>query len=277
MKIKLRLLLTLLLAGTILPEILTAQYRLQGMVQEAGQDTPIPFVNIGIPDAAIGTVSDEDGKFILEVPDTLKTVRFSAIGYRTLDISIAELLQQKTIEMQVQAVVIPVIELSAKRLEADRILGNPVYSNRRGIGFFRGQLGAEVGVKIPVRKETWLKEARFAIRDRGSDTLLFRVNIYRMEGDRVGQRINPDNILIQSLLEKGELVVDLSPHNLVVDHDLFLSLEWIKGYRANEILFKAAPGRRGSAIYSRPVSQAPLERHPRKLHLGFYFIGKETQ
>lgn len=261
--------------------LLVAQVSVEGVVLQDADNQPVPFVNIGIPDAGIGTVSGEDGKFILNVPDSLSLLRFSAIGYRTVNLTARSLFEQPIVHLKTQAFTIPTVEITAERLGKDEILGRPVYSRRRAIGLTGGQLGAEVGTQIAIRKPTLLREAHFAIRDRGEDTLLFRVNLYRMEDGIVKNKITPGNIIIESLIEEGEMIVDLSPYHLTVDHDVLLSLEWIKGYRGNKILFKAAAGEKNAAIYFRSASQAPLEkrrkRGGRNLHIGFYLIGNASE
>ncbi|PHN04057.1 carboxypeptidase-like regulatory domain-containing protein [Flavilitoribacter nigricans] len=219
----------------------SGQCLVRGIVQEAEGKNPIPFVNIGIPDATIGTVSDEDGKFILKVPDSLAVVRFSAVGFQTLSVSVQDLLRQPVIYLKAGAINIPVVEITATRLGEDEVLGNRIPSRRWGLGMGSGQLGAEIGTVIRVRQPTLLQEARFGIRDRGADSLLFRVNLYRLEGDLPGERLGPGNILLSSYLQEGELVADLSPYNLVVDEDILLCLEWVKGRQANQVCSKLLP------------------------------------
>ena len=44
-------------------------------------NTPIPYVNIGVENEAIGTTSEENGEFLINIKDTNKNLVFSAIGY----------------------------------------------------------------------------------------------------------------------------------------------------------------------------------------------------
>ena len=66
--------------------MLNAQYILQGQVVDAFTKDPLPFVNIGVLKKELGTVSNEDGFFFLEVPDVYatETLRLSMIGFDTL-------------------------------------------------------------------------------------------------------------------------------------------------------------------------------------------------
>ena len=58
--------------------VLNAQYILQGRIIDALTKEPLPFVNVGVLKKEIGTVSNEDGFFFLEVPDVFakETLRF---------------------------------------------------------------------------------------------------------------------------------------------------------------------------------------------------------
>ena len=63
---------------------------IQSRVLDLNTREPIPFVNIGILGKNHGTVSDDAGKFSLEVPkagwSSSDTLRFSAIGYQSVDV-----------------------------------------------------------------------------------------------------------------------------------------------------------------------------------------------
>ena len=73
--------------------VLNAQYILQGQVVGAFTKDSLPFVNIGVLKKELGTVSNEDGFFFLEVPDVYatETLRLSMIGFDTRDFQVAEL------------------------------------------------------------------------------------------------------------------------------------------------------------------------------------------
>jgi hypothetical protein len=91
---------TLLLYLTLLPYIGLGQKTLVGQVVDASTQDPLPFVNIGLVDKNIGTVTDEEGYFQLEV-DPLKygkaNLRFSMIGYESKTFLLEEYLQNELI------------------------------------------------------------------------------------------------------------------------------------------------------------------------------------
>ena len=74
------------------------QTELIGQVIDALTEEPIPYVNIGLVDENIGTVSDEQGYFQLEI-DPLQysqsNLRFSMIGFESKTYVLQEYLQKE--------------------------------------------------------------------------------------------------------------------------------------------------------------------------------------
>ncbi len=61
--------------------------QVQGLItDETGE--PLPFVNVLIKGSTIGTVTDFDGRYVLDVPDYAKSIIVSYIGYNSLETAI---------------------------------------------------------------------------------------------------------------------------------------------------------------------------------------------
>lgn len=56
-----------------------------GIIKEAGTNTPIEMVSIGIENSNIGTISNEEGKFRITVPSETKSLLLNHINYKILD------------------------------------------------------------------------------------------------------------------------------------------------------------------------------------------------
>lgn len=66
----------------------TAQERLlTGRVTSTEDGSPLPGTNVGIKNSTVGTITDADGKFTINVPDDA-TLVFSFIGYITQEVSV---------------------------------------------------------------------------------------------------------------------------------------------------------------------------------------------
>ncbi len=66
-----------------------AQHVLNGKVIDQGGN-PISYVSVKIKDTGIGTASDIDGKFLIEIPSSLSIIQISHQGYKNLDVSAGE-------------------------------------------------------------------------------------------------------------------------------------------------------------------------------------------
>ena len=80
----------LLLLGYLLLPLVTfsiiAQVSVTGMVKNAEDDSPLPGVNILIKGTSLGTVTDIDGNYNLNVPDENSggNLTFSYVGFLNL-------------------------------------------------------------------------------------------------------------------------------------------------------------------------------------------------
>jgi len=88
MRTKLLLTITLLgclVAGSVWSAVTS---RITGVVTNGETNQPIPGATVSVVGTTLGAVSDENGKYtILNVPVDVYTLRFSSIGYRTLEVS----------------------------------------------------------------------------------------------------------------------------------------------------------------------------------------------
>lgn len=70
----------------------TVQEKVQGMVVDKENGEPLPFANVYLEGTKIGAVTDFDGKFTLNIPDSLHSdsllVVVTSIGYKTMKVPI---------------------------------------------------------------------------------------------------------------------------------------------------------------------------------------------
>lgn len=78
----------------LLPAVDTFQQTITGTVVDTETDEPLPGVNViaagseNLTGSFIGTTTDMNGQFEIEVPDELNTLIFSYIGYQRLEVAI---------------------------------------------------------------------------------------------------------------------------------------------------------------------------------------------
>ena len=262
------------------------QTSINGKILNKKNNEPISYVNIGIPKNAQGTVSDDEGNYTLNFIDSKDTITISAIGFFTQKKTVNELLQNGDIFLEQQIHEIKVINLTATGFDRERLFGKKNKNRGLSIGFGNAQLGCEIGSSIRIKKETYLKSANFKLNHAMGDSLLFRVNIYPFEKGDIGENILKENVIINAPQKKGVLTVDLTPYELIIDHDILLTLEWIKGDNGagNEgITFDTKKGKKHN-IWNKRTSQNPFKINKvsgrsrvKKKSLCFWVIGKEVK
>lgn len=80
---------------------------IKGKVIDISTKKPIPYTNVYLANSNIGTISNNDGEFILKIPQDKSSlpVRFSYMGYKTQDLSVEQIqLKENLIELATEVV-----------------------------------------------------------------------------------------------------------------------------------------------------------------------------
>jgi hypothetical protein len=243
----------------------------------------IPFVNIGVVGKNIGTVSDEEGNFQLQIPKSnllpQDTLRISAIGYETVSVLIKDIESvPRTIKMKKIIFSLPGVTINPNSHKNTKELGHSLESDKIVFYFLSNKLGTELATLIKVKKgKMYLKKAHFNISVNNFGEIFFRVNLYENRNRKPYQRMLDEEIIVKTAMKKGTLSVDLSRYNLVVEKDFFLSLEWVKALNEGKITedLKFCAGLGKGLIYTKSTSQANWKEFTQKKYgfrplLGFY-------
>ncbi len=224
--------------------LVCAQKDYKGKVIDASSSKPIPFVNIGIVDKGVGTVSDEDGLFHLylnpEIVNSNDNILFSSLGYepRTVQVSKAEYLYNEypVIKLKPSTIALQEVVVTLNEMEfVDEMVGYRKFYGSKVFGYWKENmaLGGELGTRIMVKKGfRKLNSMGFEMALNEMDSVLLRINIY----DRKGKNFSPKNNLNKSgknILHKirtGDTFakIDLRPYGITVEDDFNVSIELIK-------------------------------------------------
>ena len=261
--------------------VLNAQHILQGRIIDAFTKEPLPFVNIGVLKKELGTVSNEDGFFFLEVPDLFakETLRFSMIGFDVRDFQVADLeailLSNNTLVLAEQTTFLEEVVLTAKKKWDTRVSGNSTTSKLLITGFTSNQLGNEIALFVKVKKTpAYIEGIQFSVVENIYPEVRFRVNVYSNEYRFPDENILKENIFVTLKQSKGIISVDLKEYDILIDDDVFISLEWIDEDLGSEGLWFSA-GVFGKSIYARSTSQAEWKKQ-RGLSLGMSVTLREA-
>jgi hypothetical protein len=261
--------------------VLNAQYILQGRIIDALTKEPLPFVNVGVLKKELGTVSNEDGFFFLEVPDVFakETLRFSMIGFDQRDFQVADfeaiLLSNNTLVLAEQTTFLEEVVLTAEKKWDTRVSGNATTSKLLITGFTSNQLGNEIALFVKVKKTpAYIEGIQFSVVENSYPEVRFRVNVYSSEYRFPDENILKENIFVTLEQSEGIISVDLKEYDILVDDDVFISLEWIDEDLGSEGLWFSA-GVFGKSIYARSTSQAEWKKQ-RGLSLGMSVTLREA-
>ena len=261
--------------------VLNAQYILQGRIIDALTKEPLPFVNVGVLKKELGTVSNEDGFFFLEVPDVFaeETLRFSMIGFDERDFQVADLeailLSNNILVLAEQTTFLEEVVLTAEKKWDTRVSGNATTSKLLITGFTSNQLGNEIALFVKVKKTpAYIEGIQFSVVENIYPEVRFRVNVYSNEYRFPDENILKENIFVTLKQSKGIISVDLKEYDILIDDDVFISLEWIDEDLGSEGLWFSA-GVFGKSIYARSTSQAEWKKQ-RGLSLGMSVTLREA-
>lgn len=252
-----------------------AKHAVQGTIVNAETGEHIPYVNVGVLGQNIGTVSDRNGNFSLELNEQqlADTLRFSCIGYQRLVISLQQfVLEKKIIKLRTEQNELQEIIIAAKGLKS-RVIGNRTRSKFISTPFGYRQLGAEIGIKIPIRNTpTYVDSFNFYVPyNQLQGKAIFRLNIYSIKDNKAFHNLLKENILVEvGPGQTGKIVLPLRQYNIILKDDVIVSLEWVahdgnlqKGDRLSFSL-----GFFNHGTYVRYASQAEMDK---KFGLGVGF------
>lgn len=236
----------------------------QGYVIDSLTRQGVPFANIGVLHKNVGTVSNEAGKFKLDVTGmhTADTIKISCIGYKDFVAIVPDfkwlgdsiVLSPKA--TQLGAVIVMPVEI------ATLTMGVETQSTTITGGFVSNDLGSELGTVFNYRKKKpgVLKKVSFNIASSGYDTLLFRFNVYKMQDGLPGENILKKPVFVKTAIKKGIVDVDLSSYAIVVDGPVLVSLEWVRNLYGGNLFFSFNLLKRAS--FARKTSQADWLKTP---------------
>lgn len=243
---------------------------ISGRVFDEKTNESLPYVNIGVLSRETGTVTDTDGNFNLPLIREFEndTIRISMIGYRPIEILVKDIEEKEnplSFAMIEQISQLNEVVVTAKAFKK-KTLGNRTESKFISTGFSYDQLGAEMGIKINIRKNpTFVDAFNFNISyNRLSARSIFRLNFYNVKKGKPSDNILTKNILVEIEPKQiGLILVDLKPYNIILDDDVIVTLEWVDSEGKNnegEAIFFSLGLLTNGTLYKKS-SQARFKKH----------------
>jgi len=219
-----------------------AQKTISGRVAEGPTGEALAYVSIGIPGTSVGTVSAEDGRFSLEIPEktTLTgkdSVQFAMLGFEKKSLPLTAWTDAaKPLEVRLEPSVLQLREVVVRPDDTQlKTLGKEKSKYRMIVNFalegkINQNLGSEIGRRFKIRKPSRLEIFRFYVAANNFDTVRFRINVYDLNKGEPGENLLQDQIIIPLTGKKtGWVTVDLQPYEVYAGENLAVGVEWIYG------------------------------------------------
>jgi hypothetical protein len=231
----------------------------EGFLKDIETNQPLAYVNVGVVGKNIGTVSDVNGKFQLVLDNQLdnEILKISMIGYVNQSFKVKDfkdiITKNNIIYLEKSIASLKEVVIKNKKLKT-RILGNILDKKTVSAGFVNNILGNEIGIIIKIKKKPTFIESFNAMVDYNNyGNFKFRINFYALKDGLPDNSILQENIIANSSIKKGKLSIDLSEYNIVVEQDIFVSIELIEGLGEGGLHFLADYS--GAPIITRAASQ----------------------
>lgn len=237
---------------------------ISGQVVDAKTQEPLPYVHIGVPGKNMGTISRDNGEFHIDLSNASldESLSFSMVGYETNAIAITIIegnylkvsLTPKTYLLQEVAVNdSEIINLQ----KFGRYQPTKTTTGRSGKGEFGW--GGEWGLRIyhdNLRYQIY--DVNLHLRFNTVDSILFRINIYKLDGNLPGKPIPAKDIFVKAYKRKKWIKKDLVSENLMVDEDIIVTFElvriWYSEKGENHLFYTHGKEYERGSTYSRESS-----------------------
>ena len=225
---------------------LSAQIFISGILLEQN-NSGIPFATVGIHSKNIGTITERDGSFSFEVPNSMQNemVTFSAVGFMKKDIPVKDFLSklQKTIVLEESITELSEVVVSASSLAASRLR----MESRGNFNFNTGTMrldseknGGAMALLIEHENPPFMVgKTRLMIRHNSLGKFRVRVRLLAVDQNtgKPGIDLINKSLVFESDISFGWLKIDLTKENIWIEEEsFFLVYEWIMDEDKKEML-----------------------------------------
>ncbi|WP_299523850.1 carboxypeptidase-like regulatory domain-containing protein [uncultured Lutibacter sp.] len=218
---------------------ISQEREIKGIITDSLKN-PIQYVNVGILNKPVGTVTNENGEFYLNINNSFisDTLKISCLGFKPKELVIKSLLSEKTdlsISLNNYTEKLDEILINSSNLKT-YTKGKEKTKTKNEVFFAipslkNLNLGSEIGRKFSLgtKKPSLLKEFKFFLKENNFESVLFRLNFYTIENNKPSKKINNTNILIPADNQlTGWITADLSDYGIKTQEDIIITVEWIK-------------------------------------------------
>ena len=213
-------------------------------VLDQSTQAPLAYASIGVLRRPLGTVADDQGRFVLDVPvaNDADSLRFSLLGYAPRTVQVGAYRRQlaqggKAIGLAPVPTQLAEVVVRPGKLTR-RVVGNSTNSRSIVGGFRSNELGYQLAQGMHLRRPATLEEVSFHVARCSYDSLFYRINVYQVVNGMPAANLLPQPVYVR--VRKGQIrdrvVADLRRFNLTVQGDIAVALEVVKNLGPGELL-----------------------------------------
>ncbi|MDR2011109.1 MAG: carboxypeptidase-like regulatory domain-containing protein [Bacteroidales bacterium] len=237
---------------------------ISGTVFETTSEMPVEFVNIGIVGKNIGTVSDQNGKYSLQInPEYYNdTLRFSCIGFHSYSVRVSDFISLNNGNVSLKEKFHELTEVVVRPQKIKQMTFGITTRKKTVQACYQDSIrGGEIGTLMKNKNIAFLKEVNVNILKCSYDTIFYRMNIYKADKNMQLENILSEPIYISSSKEEviDKITVDLRQLNLVIEDDFLVTFESVKDLGYGDLCFPASLLHKS---YIRETSQGTWETIP---------------
>jgi len=208
-----------------------------GIILDENTKAPIPYVNISILKSQIGTSSNEDDSFNLEITreDLGKSIKLSSLGFKDSIIKVSNFLKLKVIYLKPKIEQIDEIVIIEKFKEQFLII-NPIRKKNIKVGFMTGKNPWKIALFFPYKEKyestEYLKSVKLHLNHYiflKSHPSKFRLRLFSVDENGLpGKDLVSESIIVETKKRQKEVEIDISNHNLTFPKEgFYIAFEWL--------------------------------------------------
>jgi len=212
---------------------------LKGKIIDIENSTALAYANIGVVDRTLGTISDENGEFILDTSalPANAVLRVTMIGYEAKSFSPEELKGTfQTIALVRKPVVLEEVSVAWKNKY--REIGNTKVSYGAGVCGWGGTdfgKGHELGILLDLGEGmVRISDISMRVYKQSFDTVFLRLHLRSLKDGVPSEELLTENIYLPVYTDGGWQTFNLSDYHITAHGKVALSLEWVRISGVNE-------------------------------------------
>lgn len=222
---------------------------ISGEITNSQNGVNLEYVNIGIADRNVGTVSNAKGNFILKLNEKVSlndTIVFSHIGFESKKILVNQLKSNNNIISLLPCEnILKEVVVSFKKPKPKQFGRSSKGLGLMHFNFFTAldktvddYLSRERGMEFRIKKDCKVTDFNFNITSNEFKLVKFRLNFYKVENGLPSKILIEKDIIFEVKDNKlGLFTVDLKPYDIYLDKemgDIAVTIQWIESVKSDE-------------------------------------------